>query len=122
MLIGFIKKVIPNTNKLKWQGTKSNSQKKQCQNCPNICAYNSKNNLCRECWIIIQLDQYSLNTTINDFNTTASRHRYQGVRNHAHRVAKNLQLGQKCKICNYDTYVELCHIKAISSFDSNTKL
>ena len=27
-----------------------------------------------------------------------------------------------CRVCGYDTYVELCHIKAIGSFDKSTML
>lgn len=46
------------------------------------------------------------------------RHAY--VRYHCHRLNRHLQ--KRCQICGYDTHVELCHIKAISSFDLSATL
>lgn len=50
------------------------------------------------------------------------RHVYQGVRNHAHRVADREGLPKICAVCGYSKHVELSHVKGISTFDGSTKL
>lgn len=40
----------------------------------------------------------------------------------AKRYAKRAGMEEECYYCGYDFYVELCHIKAVSSFNENAKL
>ena len=42
-------------------------------------------------------------TVIKEFSSTYARHKYQGIRHHAHRVAKSHNLKpDKCPYCNYE--------------------
>lgn len=42
---------------------------------------------------------------------------YARIRAHARRLAENVyKMEKKCKVCGYDFYVELCHIKPLASF------
>lgn len=41
------------------------------------------------------------------------------VRKHAHYVFNKHNKHKKCLICGYDTHVEVCHIKSVSSYDEN---
>jgi len=59
---------------------------------------------------------------ILEFKSKYARHKYQNIRSHAHRVARFYNLNKPCKKCGYSTHTELCHIKAISDFDKNTKI
>lgn len=42
------------------------------------------------------------------------------IRKHAHFIFNNHYEFQKCKVCGYDTHVEVCHIKSVSSFCDDT--
>lgn len=57
-----------------------------------------------------------------DFKAKSARHKYQGIRHHAHRVAKLNKMIKKCLICGYETHVDLCHKKLIASFSKNSKI
>ncbi len=77
---------------------------------------NSGSGLCWDHWHEKVTMEYGQQTRLSELAHTYSRHRYQSAREHAHRVAK-WNMGPKvCAICGYDTYVELCHKKAISKF------
>lgn len=73
---------------------------------------------CRECKTI----NYSLKE-IKNLLSVKGKHPswlFSTIRNFCRTKHKNLTL-LPCKICGYDKHVELCHIKAISSFpDSST--
>lgn len=61
-----------------------------------------------------------LNKTIKDATDKWGGHRstiHSRIRNSARRVAKAIE--DKCANCGYDKHVEVCHIKAISSFDDD---
>jgi len=45
---------------------------------------------------------------------------YDDIRKQARTLMNELGVEKKCAICGYDFYVELCHIKSISSFDPQT--
>lgn len=59
---------------------------------------------------------------IKEFSSTFARHRYQKIRNHAHRVMKLSKTIKICKLCGYSKHAELCHIKSISTFPEDTPL
>jgi hypothetical protein len=42
------------------------------------------------------------------------------IRKHAHYVFNTHHKHQECKVCGYDTHVEVCHIKSVSSFSDDT--
>lgn len=44
------------------------------------------------------------------------------IRKDAARVYKNSGLEYKCAVCNYDTYVEIAHIKAVSEFEDSSTI
>ena len=52
--------------------------------------------------------------------SSSPANKYRRVRLDAYRVSKDRE--QKCKNCGYSKHVEACHIKAISSFDLDTKV
>lgn len=81
----------------------------------------SSTHYCRKCFTLNKIEKYGEHT-INDFSSTYARHKYQKVRNHAHRVAKFYNIKKGCPFCNYKNHVQLCHIKDIRKFDKNTKL
>jgi predicted HNH restriction endonuclease len=60
---------------------------------------------------------------IKSYTTRSSRHKYELVRSHAHRLSKHMKWATKiCQKCNWDKHTELCHIKPISLFSLSTKL
>jgi rRNA maturation protein Nop10 len=77
--------------------------------------------LCRKCKDTKAIHEFG-EKTIKEFNSTYARHRYQSIRNHAHRVARINDMKKECPFCDYSNHVELCHIKDIKDFDKNTKL
>ena len=54
--------------------------------------------------------------------STYARHKYQGIRNHAHKIAKYYNLKKECPYCDYKNHFQLCHIKDIKDFPKDTKL
>ena len=42
------------------------------------------------------------------------------IRKHAHYVFNKYHKHKKCVVCGYDTHVEVCHIKSVSSFSEDT--
>jgi len=84
--------------------------------------------LCRKCYmkkLRIQSDKKNEEygeKTIQDFKSIYARHKYQSIRNHAHRIATQHNLDKKCAVCGYSIHTQLCHIKDISDFNKLTKL
>lgn len=95
--------------------------KNYCLICSERCK-NNPANLCSLHYRIKEANDYGDEYSIDSFKSTNSRHRYQNVRNHAHRVVDLLDRKRECSVCGYSKYVELCHIKGISTYDSSTKL
>lgn len=48
--------------------------------------------------------------------------KFTNVRKHARKTLEESGIIKSCKICSFNTYVEVCHIKAISSFPLDTTL
>ena len=86
--------------------------KNRCKGC-NIPTRNSRL-YCDICW----KKDYTLEEV--KYNKLPAASYYSQVRNRARVVAKNLP--KSCRKCGYDKHVEVCHIKAISSWPSDTLL
>ena len=82
----------------------------------------SKSQYCRKCSNFRQVVKYGEEKTIQDFTATYARHRHQGIRNHAHKVAKYHNISKQCPLCNYKNHSQLCHIRDIKDFPKDTKL
>ena len=48
---------------------------------------------------------------------TPSRGKFHNIRINARKVMKKANIVYACKICGYNKYVEVCHIKAIAEFE-----
>jgi predicted restriction endonuclease len=53
---------------------------------------------------------------------TKTTQKYDRIRHHARKIAKEAGLLSTCQICGYSLYVECAHKKSIESFDNNTLL
>jgi hypothetical protein len=96
---------------------------------PNLCPECNKeiqrsSIVCSNCQFTYNTKKYGDSHTLGEFKKIkASKNRYQGIRNHAHRVAKiNNMDNTKCHCCEYKNHVDLCHIKDICSFSDETTL
>lgn len=93
---------------------------RKCSTCDKVLKTDTDS--CIQCFIDRSIIEFG-ERTLSEFNSTYARHRYQKIRSHAHRVAKQvLKLEKKCAVCSYDLYVELAHKKAIRSFSPDSKL
>ena len=94
---------------------------KTCLMCSKPIHYSSK--MCSKCYSISRAKQGGHKTLSEFKKISASKNRYQGVRNHAHLIVKinNLKTN-KCLFCSYSNHLDLCHIKDIGSFKDDTKL
>ena len=94
--------------------------KNYCLVCGERCR-NSRSNLCKVHNLSLIMHKRGL-LSISEMPESKGRHKFQSVRNHAHRVAESCEAEKVCSVCGYDTYVELCHIKPISSFPGSALL
>ena len=81
----------------------------------------SKTHYCQKCLTLNKIEIYG-EKTIKDFTSTYARHKYQNIRNHAHRIMHFYEIRKECPYCSYKNHVQLCHIKDIGKFNKNTKL
>jgi len=75
---------------------------------------------CRNCRYEEKFLNYgnkTLESVINESKNYASKHKYEKIRQHAKRIAKRLNWITSCEKCGYDKHVEVCHKKAIFSFN-----
>jgi len=93
--------------------------KRKCLRCGTPTT--SKTHYCQKCLSLNKIEEYS-EKTIDDFQSTYARHKYQQIRNHAHRIAHHHNLTKNCPFCDYENHFHLCHIKDISKFPKDTKL
>lgn len=103
--------------------------KNWCLNCGSYCR-GASSNLCRGCYYDstkfeerreAQIDEFGKKLK-REFSASNSRHRYQAIRHHAHRVMSMTDTKKVCWKCGYSIYVELCHLKAIGDFDEDTPI
>lgn len=59
--------------------------------------------------------------TLSDVVKRTHSNKYDGVRNNARLYAKYHYL-PKCALCNYDKHFEVCHVKALTTFDNDETL
>lgn len=45
--------------------------------------------------------------------------KYSAINGNARNIMKHLQIDKVCKNCGYNKHVEVCHIKAVSSFEDD---
>ncbi|MHA1469013.1 MAG: homing endonuclease associated repeat-containing protein [Candidatus Asgardarchaeia archaeon] len=95
---------------------------------PNLCKICGKriirqSQTCRKCYIPYTMKKFG-EKSIREFRKIpASKNRYQGIRNHAHQVARYYKLkSDKCLLCDYLNHLDLCHIKDIGSFNDDVTL
>ena len=72
----------------------------------------------------VQKFDYILDLTKNDlYNKHEIYYKFRAViRKHAHYVYWNTQNEKKCFVCGYSKFIEVCHIKSVSSFDNDAKV
>ena len=94
----------------------------ECPRCGIKKRFTKKGKHCRECKMALSAINLGESNTLADCRANYARQKYQKIRNHAHRMAKNVFfMDRKCFVCRYDIYVELCHVTPISDFqDSST--
>jgi len=81
----------------------------------------STTSYCKQCHTFNIITKFG-ERRIKDFTSTYARHKYQAIRNHAHKVANFYNIKKECPICDYKNHLQLCHIKDIGKFDKNTIL
>lgn len=87
-----------------------------CSICNEPVAKNNKTDLHRECRYKRDVLVYGLNS-LKDTSYEKGQFRFVKVRQHAQRLVDIYNIERKCVVCDYNKYVELCHIKEISSFN-----
>ena len=64
-----------------------------------------------------------LESTIESYyKSYTSNTKHASIRRLARVIAEENKLEKKCKICDFEDYVELCHIKAIKDFDKTSTI
>lgn len=110
--------------KLVWGSAGGNkSIENLCRECGKYRKSDGRDSLCRPCRKLTDIVVFG-RRRIKSFTAVSARHKYQGIRSHAHRVAKLYNFKKTCSYldCGYSRKVELAHIKAISSFEKETPL
>lgn len=68
------------------------------------------------------IERYNDKTLKDLKNDVKDQNKYVRLRSHARRVFEESGLDSVCAVCGYDLYIEVCHIKPISSFELDTKI
>jgi hypothetical protein len=84
---------------------------------------NKKSKISLKCYPCVKKDKRKsvLDKTLESLPIKNSG-RYALVRKYARITLNELKIEKKCKVCNFSYYVEVCHVKAISSFSQDTKI
>lgn len=86
------------------------------------CEKKTKAQRCLECRKVFTISNYGTRTK-GEFKSSSARHKYQKIRNHAHKVIElHSEIPRFCKICEYSLHVDLAHIKPISDFEDSALL
>lgn len=96
---------------------RKNIKNKSCELCgePTVCY----SKYCSNCSPV--LNPKSLQITLGKYKEDHKGNKantYSLIRYHARKVTKNRE--QKCAICGWSEYVEVCHIKDIKNFNDDT--
>jgi hypothetical protein len=97
------------------------SEPNKCSNCSKIKKWKSK--LCIDCKIESTFKKNG-NKTLKSYklNDRNARTQWNQVRKHAREAADRYDIPNECKICQFDRYTEVCHIKGIADFTEDAKL
>lgn len=72
---------------------------------------------------ILGYGENTLQDAIDQSKNYASKHKYEKIRQHAHRLFDLMNWKkQLCEKCGYDKHVELCHVRPICDFHPETKI
>lgn len=93
----------------------------KCPVCDKLLNYSNKSGLHRKCREDKSIIDYG-NNLLKDVSYEKGQYRFVKVRQHAQRFMDLHKIERKCIVCDYSTYVELCHIKEISSFDADVSI
>lgn len=120
------KSCVAKTNNRTFPKREVEAQNK-CLSCNRRCSRRKgsrKTQLCSNCFFKTETIQFGNKTKgdlVQESLSYASKHRYEKIRQHAKRLASTCGWCSKtCEKCGYDKHTELCHIKPISSFPSET--
>lgn len=67
-----------------------------------------------------KLENFTLHEHSIAYPATPSRGKFHNIRIHARKVMKDAKVKKACKVCGYTNYVEVCHIKSIADFSSES--
>ncbi len=90
---------------------------KKCKHCDTLIS--KRKTYCSQCiksWLSTE------DFTLAEIHNKAKYQKSALVRNLARRKMRKNNISPECKICRYSTHVEVCHIKAIKTFDSDSKI
>jgi transcriptional regulator with XRE-family HTH domain len=109
------------------KGVKSNYQKRAFENLRDKCKCGNvklkRSNLCQECTFNKQRKDL-LNKPLIYFikDSKSSSKKFNQIRKYARLFLSESKVDKKCVICGFNVHVEVCHIKAISSFSKYSLL
>jgi len=102
-------------------GKKWKNKKSFCQSCQKIIPHRRK--FCNDCLFNIKIAngayKHISKVTKKDVLTNDTQ-RYRRIRCYARKIAKDHNLLEQCKVCNYSLHVDCCHKKPIESFPDET--
>lgn len=104
------------SNSVNNKSRKRSRKSKYCRcGCDITYRQNLKSKICDDCRLMKTVDNQTVEQAISNYSGT---NRYRKIRDSAHNKYK--KLATNCQICNYSNHVEICHIKAISTFSLDT--
>lgn len=100
---------------------KKRKKTKRCKNCNElICAGYTYCKACIGKGLHLKSGVFLKDRTIEEVIYHTGSNRYGVIRNHARTITASRP--QVCYHCQYDKHVEVCHIKDIAEFPTDTKL
>ena len=105
-------------------GTSKHYSQKSTTVCPKCTgSKHRKSTICKNCRDY-EIHSHKLELPIKDlFNTDgATRSKYNNIRHWARKTMHESDKKKECTVCGFNVYVEVSHIKPISSFDIETPL
>ena len=106
----------------KWNNRKYPKRNKQLHRCVKCGKQTTREcESCMPCFQKERIEQYG-NLKVGNFKSEYARHKYQRIRQHAHRIARLSKIKKICSVCGYTLNVQLCHRIAIASFPKDALL
>mgnify|MGYP002413775279 CR=1 FL=1 len=93
-----------------------------CKKCNNSITKSRK--YCKSCWLALRKDSFSSlqEKSLGDFQDKRKYQINSEIRNFSRKIYSESTKPKHCISCGYSKHYEVCHIKAISSFDSASTL